>query len=92
MRIAFNSSGISIACYTITLLDTLHSSHMQPDVDKLVKQLYKLVFVESVRDLNPEPYVSQELLLVKVGDIYLQSLASSLNLQGVLIMCAALCA
>ncbi|KAF5829413.1 small subunit of acetolactate synthase-domain-containing protein [Dunaliella salina] len=38
----------------------------QPDVDKLVRQLYKLVFVESVKDLTPEPYVSQELVLCKV--------------------------
>jgi len=41
---------------------------VQPDVDKLVRQLYKLVFVESVKDLTPEPYVSQELVLVKVSE------------------------
>jgi len=39
---------------------------LQPDIDKLVRQLFKLVFVENVKDLTPEPYVQQELVLVKV--------------------------
>jgi acetolactate synthase small subunit len=39
---------------------------VQVAIEKLVRQLYKLVYVESVTDLTQQPYVSSDLLLVKV--------------------------
>jgi acetolactate synthase-1/3 small subunit len=38
----------------------------QPSIDKLLSQLNKLVFVQNVRDVTRIPFVSRELLLVKV--------------------------
>ena len=44
----------------------VHFDAMQAAIEKLVRQLYKLVYVESVTDLTQLPYISSELLLVKV--------------------------
>lgn len=39
---------------------------LQPAIDKLLSQLSKLVFVESVCDLTSQPFVNLELALIKV--------------------------
>ncbi len=38
----------------------------QPLIDKLLRQLNKLVFVQSVTDLTAMPFVNRELMLIKV--------------------------
>lgn len=44
----------------------------QAAIDKLLRQLNKLVFVENVSDLTPIPFVNRELMLVKVGGWWAQ--------------------
>jgi acetolactate synthase small subunit len=39
----------------------------QSGIEKLVLQLNKLVFVQSITDLTELPFVQRELMLVKVG-------------------------
>lgn len=39
----------------------------QPAIDKLLRQLSKLVFVQSMTDLTNVPFVNRELMLIKVG-------------------------
>lgn len=40
-----------------------------PTIDKLLRQLNKLVYVEHVTDLTVQPFVNRELMLVKVGGV-----------------------